>query len=107
MPVRLRDAADSPAKITEDFPVIQFAAVDVFAARFLISFQKFLDCPDAAETLCILAKAPRTNARPSQVLRRVADVSEFPIENPAQSIRTDHQVADTKIAVHQDGRIAG
>ena len=43
-----------------------------------------------AETQAVLPEAPRADARPGQVLRWIAQVGEFPVEDAAQAIGPDH-----------------
>src|SRR5437764_285269 len=46
------------------------------------------------------AEAPRLDAEPTQVLHRVADVSQLPIEDSAQTVGPDDQIAVAEVAVH-------
>src|SRR5439155_24023496 len=83
MAVRLAHAADRPAEVAEDFPVRHRAAVHGPAARRLVGREELVRLSDAAEPQGVLPEAPRTHARPGQVLRRVADVGELPVEDAA------------------------
>src|SRR5436309_15608785 len=101
MPIRLRDAADRPAQISEDFPEAQRGGFDWATACSNVRVEEFLRLPDAAEALRVLPETPRANTRPCQVFRRIADVGEFPINNAVKSIGSDDQIADAEITVNQ------
>ena len=50
------------------------------------------------------AEPPRADERPREVLRRVGDVGELPVEHRHEPVLVDHQVADPEVAVVDDPR---
>ena len=52
-------------------------------------------------------EAPRTNAEPPEVLERVPDVGELPVEHRAQPLPVDEQVAHPQVAVDHARRVLG
>src|SRR3954468_11827391 len=98
----LSDAAHGPAQVSLDFPVAHGLEIDRSAAGFLVSGQELLAAADTPQGKVLPAEAPRTDTGPGQVLGRVAEVAEFPVEDTHQPGRPDHQVADTEVAVDHD-----
>ena len=48
-----------------------------------------------------MTEAPRLHAQPSEVLDRVAEVGELPVEHGADAFRADDEVAVPEVAVHE------
>src|SRR5262249_41639833 len=57
---------------------------------------------ESAESGLLLPEAPGADARPGEVLGRITDVREFPVEHADESVRSDHQIAESKIAVKEN-----
>ena len=55
----------------------------------------------------IAAEAPGPHARPAQVLHRVAEVGQFPVDDGMQAVGTDQHVAEPEVAVHHGLARAG
>src|SRR5262245_45711380 len=101
MPMRLCHRADGPAEIPHHFPVGDLAVVHLSTAGSLVGREELLGGSDAAQPQCVLAEAPRAHARPGEVLVRIAEMGELPVEDARQALRPDHEVAETVIAVYQ------
>src|SRR2546427_7520510 len=101
MPVRLGDAADRPAEVAQNLPIIHDIRIYRSASGLQIGFQELLKTTHAAHSFGVLPEAPRTHTRPCQLLRRVANVSKFPVKYTTQPVGTDHQISNTKIAMQQ------
>ena len=56
--------------------------IDTRPSCLFIRLQEFLGPADTSKAERILAKPPRADTGPSQILRRIAQVSEFPVEDP-------------------------
>ena len=76
-------------------------AVDRRAAGRLVAGPQVLALAEAADRLVDHAEAPGGGADPAQVLHRIADVGDLPVEHGAHAVRADDQVAVAKVAVHQ------
>src|SRR5277367_812554 len=66
-----------------------------------MQLEKMLARRDASGRKVISAEAPGPNAKPSEVLVRVPQVRQLPVEDAPQSVVADHKVADAKVAMHQ------
>ena len=53
------------------------------------------------------AEPPRPHAEPAEVLERVAEVGQLPVEHRPQPVRPDDQVAEAEVAVHDHGEPGG
>src|SRR5262249_440588 len=76
-------------------------AIDGPAACPLGGLPELFRFAHAAQAEGVLPEAPGADARPGEVLGRVADVAELPVEDADQPARPDHQVADPEVAVDQ------
>src|SRR5262249_52770116 len=93
-----------PLQVAEHFPEMDAGTVDRRAAALLVGAEELLALADATNRLVVAAKAPGAHAHPAQVLGSVADVRELPIENRAQPLAADDDVAVPVAAVHQYAR---
>ena len=96
---------DSPAQRAEYLPPAQLVKGDLGPARGAVcSQQLFLAAqPGGGRGR---AETPRLDAEPAEVLGRVAGVDEFPVDDGAQRVRADDEVAEPQVAV-DDHRWAG
>jgi hypothetical protein len=73
---------------------------DVASCELVVAVEVRLDFADAAEPARVGAKTPGADERPRNVLDRVADVCELPVENGDEVIG-DGEVAEPEVAVHE------
>ena len=79
---------------------MQRAAVDRPPARGLVGGDELVDRPEAAD-LERFTEAPCLEAEPGEVLERVADVHELPVDDRVQAGGSDDDVADAEVAVDE------
>jgi hypothetical protein len=96
---------DSPAQRAEYLPPAQLVKRDLGSARGPVGGQQFFPAaqPGGGRGR---AETPRLDTEPAQVLGRVAGVDEFPVDDGAQRVRADDEVAKPQVAV-DDRRWAG
>ena len=63
--------------------------------------------PPSGDRQLVVAEPPRADHQPADVLRRVAEVAELPVDHRGQAIVVGDEVAEAEIAVDQPGRAAG
>src|SRR6266852_459114 len=97
----LADSNYSPAQIAEDFPEPRRFGIDGDSTRFLVGAKEILARGKAADRFLIVAESPRPHAHPSDVLHRIAQMSEFPIQNRAHALGSENHVADPVVAMNQ------
>src|ERR1700756_437967 len=94
-------AADhAPAQRAHDLPELDTGRIDL-AAALLVARKKLLAGTKASDSLVDLAKAPRVDADPAQILHGVAEMRELPVEHRAHTVGPDDEVAVAEIAMHQ------
>src|SRR5207237_4043989 len=71
----------------------------------LVGTEEAVTLAEAADGM-VDAEAPGFDAQPSQVLHRITDVGELPVEHGAQAVGPDDQVAVAEVAM-DDGRSGG
>src|SRR5947208_15325858 len=98
---RLHHADDRPLAVPEHLPPAHRRRVDGRAAGARVGGEELLALAEAADRLRVRAEAPRAHAEPAQILHRIADVGELPVEHGAQALGTEDDVADAEVAVHQ------
>src|SRR5213078_1015541 len=98
---RLHHADDRPLPVPEHLPPARRGRVDGRAAGARVGGEELLALAEAADRLRVRAEAPRAHAEPAQVLHRIADVGELPVEDGAQALGTEDDVADAEVAVHE------
>src|ERR1700688_2423338 len=101
MRTSLADGDYAPAQIAEDLPEARRFRIDIGAAGFFVSAEEILAGAEAADRLLIVAETPGAHAHPSDVLHRIAEMRQFPIENRAHAFGAKNYIADSVIAVHQ------
>src|SRR4029453_18415085 len=95
----LHDGDDAPLEVAEHLPPACPFGADRVAAGALVGGEETLAVAQAARRGCG-TEAPRADAEPADVLHRVADVGELPVDYGAQPVGTDDDVADAVVAVH-------
>ena len=87
MPLEMReglgDADHAPLQRAERDPVAQRVFVDRAPARGLVRVEQLGDVAEAADELVDHAEPPRLHAQPSEILDRIAEVRELPVEHRA------------------------
>src|SRR5262249_32897485 len=106
MGLGLHDADDRPAQVAEHLPETHALRIDRAAAGVFVGGEKLFARADAADRLVVAAEAPGAYTQPAQILERVADVRELPVEDRAHAFGTEDDVADAIVAVHQRAPIA-
>src|SRR3954468_12390113 len=101
MPPRLVHAAPAPPDRPVDLPPAHDLGVDPAATDALVAAEEVLVAPEAAHGPGA-AEAPRADAQVAQVLHRRAAVDELPVQDGADPVRTDDEVAVAEVAVHDD-----
>ena len=89
---RLHDADHAPLERAEHLPPAQRLEVDGRAAGRLVGRRQLLPGGHAAGGQR-RAEAPRPHAEPAEVLHRVAEVGELPVEDRPQPVGSDEEVA--------------
>src|SRR5258707_10101112 len=97
----LADSNYSPTEIAEDFPEPSRFGIDGSSARFLVRAEEILTRGKSADRFPIIAEPPCPHAHPSDVLHRIAEMGEFPIQNRAHAFGSENHIADPIVAVHQ------
>ena len=102
MPLGLEAADDAPPQRGQCEPPPKRLAVDGCTRGGFIGRQEALDTAQAARPEMFgRAEAPGPDTEPCQVLVRLADVHEFPIQHGSQTGFVDDQVSHPEIPVHQ------
>src|SRR5436309_6319395 len=94
----LHDAHDPPLEGPERLPPAERVAIDRSSARCLVRLDQLLVATEAADRP-VHAESPRTRAQPPQVLHRVTQVGELPVEHRPNAFRPDDEVAVAKVTV--------
>src|SRR5215469_12557529 len=88
----------SPAQRAEYLPPAQLVQGDVGPARGAVGSQQFFPAAQSSGWRGG-AEAPRFDAEPAEVLGRVAGMDKFPVDDGAQRVRADDEVAEPQVAV--------
>src|SRR5205085_3897254 len=80
--LRLREAADRPADVAGELPVVELLGPDVEAGLLVVALEVRLGVADAAEPPAADAEAPRAHEREGQVAHRIGQMCELPVEHP-------------------------
>src|SRR5262245_29142433 len=81
----LEQREDSPAEIPEELPEAQRVRVDRVPGGALVGLEQLVAPPDTAAGELVVSEAPRADAQPAQILDRIADVRELPVEHGAET----------------------
>ena len=95
---RLHDADHAPLERAERLPPAQGLEVDRPAAGRLVGRRQLLAGGHAAGRQR-RAEPPRPHAEPAEVLHRVAEVGQLPVEDRPQAVGADEEVAEAEVAV--------
>src|SRR5215208_7652693 len=93
---RLRATADRPLDVAEHLPDAQLVEREVATGEPVVALEVRLQVADAAEVTRVRTEAPRAHERPRDILDRIADVREFPVEHRDEVIR-DREVPRAEV----------
>ena len=102
----LQGADGGPLHRGVHLPPVDAFGCDGVAAGVAIGGQQFGQRAEPAD-LALAAEAPGGGAQPADVLGGVAHVGELPVEDAAQPIGSNQEVADPVVAVHGHPRPVG
>src|SRR3954463_1806643 len=103
MALRLREAADRPADVARELPVIELLRADVEPGQLVVALEVRLPIADPPPPQVIRAEAPGADEREGEIPRRIVEVREFPVEDADEPVPVDDEVADPEVAGHDDG----
>ena len=101
MPPRLVHAPAAPPDRAEDLPVAHDLWVDAATADALVAAEEVLIVAEPADRP-VDPEAPCSHAEVAEVLHGVPAVHELPVEDGADAVRPDDEVAIAKVAVDDD-----
>src|ERR1700722_14246279 len=101
MSTGLADRYYAPAQIAEDLPEARRFGIDGGAARIFVSAKKIFASAEPSDRFLIVAETPGTHAHPAEVLHRIAEMRQLPIEDRSHAFRTENDIADSVVAVYQ------
>src|SRR5581483_11360429 len=101
--LHLRQAADRPADVPGELPVVDLLGPDVEAGQLVVALEVRLDRADPAEPLLRHAEPPGTHAGEGEVANRIVEVRELPVEHAGEAVLAHDEVPDAIVAVHDDG----
>src|SRR2546421_141462 len=106
VPRRLAKRADGPAHVAEELPPAHAAGLDAGPRCTLIRPEKGIPVGQPAGGTVVRAEAPRPNAQPPQILQRIAQVRELPVQDTSEAgVGPYDKVAGAVIAVDQSDPI--
>src|SRR3954464_6356263 len=91
-PLHHAAAHDAPAQRTHHFPEFHAGRVGLAAGGF-IAGEQILARTKTADRLVNLAEPPGVDADPAQILYRVAEMRELPVQHGADAVGADDEVA--------------
>src|ERR1700759_1653559 len=92
-------AHHAPAQRSHHFPEFYARRING-PARFLIAGEQFLARTKTANRLVDLAKAPGVDADPAEILHRIAEMRELPVQHRTHPVGPDDEIAMAEIAMH-------
>src|ERR1700710_1757118 len=92
-------AHHAPAQRAHHFPEVHARWVDAAASRF-IAGEQLLACAESADRIVELAKTPGVDADPAQILHRIAEVRELPVQHRTDAVGAYDEVAVAEIAMY-------
>src|SRR5215218_5131665 len=96
------DLADhTPLQRAHRLPEAELDRVDVAPAGGPVRREQIVHGSEAADALIGHTESPRLHAQPAEVLDRVAEVRELPVEHGSDAVRADDEVAVAEVAVHE------
>src|SRR5712671_5762533 len=99
MPPRLGERAHCPADVPEQLEDAQLLEGDARASQLRVAIEERARLRDAAQPELLLPEPPGAYQGPGQVLARIADMREHPIEHAGEPCRAHQEVADAEVAV--------
>src|SRR5262245_20621520 len=93
-------ADDPPPERPRDLPEAHARRVHRAAAGGLVAREELLARAEAADRE-LRAEAPGVHAEPAEVLHRIAHVCDLPVEDAADAVRPDEEIAVAEVAVHE------
>ena len=101
---RLHLADDAPLQRPEDLPEVEVRRVHGPPGCVGVHREQLFGGAEAARAPVDVAEPPRLHAEPPEILDRVAEMRELPVEDGAQALGPDDEVAGAEVAVHEGGR---
>lgn len=98
----LQRADHPPAQRAQDLPPVRRLTIDGGAAGSLVGIVEDVAFGQPGHREAV-PEAPGPHAEPSEVLERVSEVGEFPVEHGDQSRVIDEEVAEAEVAVDDPG----
>src|SRR5581483_7784845 len=92
--VGLAGADHRPLEIAEGLPVANPLRVERLTARSLVCRQKLVEGPDARDRPVVVAESPRADAEPAEVLGRIAEMRQLPVDHRREAVLVDDEVAE-------------
>src|SRR5262245_31113950 len=86
--LRLHDRHDAPAQVAEHLPPARDRGIDRIPAGALVGREEALALAEPAHGQR-RAEPPRAHAEPADVLHRIADVGQLPVDHGAQALGAD------------------
>ena len=106
VPRRLAKRADGPAYVAEELPPTRAPGLDAGPRGALIRPEKGVPIGQPAGGTVIRAEPPRPDAQPPQILQRIAQVRELPVQDAGEAgVGPYDKVAGAVIAVDQSDPI--
>src|SRR4051812_37409926 len=102
---RLSDAHHAPLQRAQDLPPADDVGVDGPARRLGIGREQVVVVAEPADGT-VDTESPRLHTQPPEILHWVAEMRQLPIEDGAQTIRADDEVAVAEVAVNDRRRCA-
>jgi hypothetical protein len=102
--VRLAGADHGPLDIAHRLPPAQALGVGPSAARGLVGVEERLHLAQPRDRPLGVAEPPRADREPADVLGRVAQMAELPVDYRRQSVPVDDEVAKPEVAVYEPDR---
>src|SRR4051812_6249916 len=94
----LSHATHTPLQRLGDEPPVQGIAINRPSTGLLVRPHELIDGSHATD-LEWRPEPPRLHAQPTEILERVADMDELPVDDSRQSVVVDDDVAETEVAV--------
>src|SRR5262245_55180845 len=94
---------DSPAERAEDLPEARLHRIDRQPPGALVSSVQLLALRKSSHRK-LAAKTPGRHAQPAEVLERISNMHQLPIEHCDQTVAVDQEIAEPKVPVHQRKR---
>jgi hypothetical protein len=87
--LHLGEAADRPADVPRELPVVELLGLHVEAGQLVVPLDVRLGRPDAAEPFLRHAEAPGAHEREGEVADGIVEVRELPVEDADEPALVD------------------